>query len=253
MLTALGMFLNKLTQYSPLDGEEQKALLSLEGSFATLKAHSPLYPPAARPHLVSLVVEGIVGREEITAHAHRQTTAIYLNGDIPDLNCLYLPTADEGFVALAPTIVLRMPQAAFRSMMLQHPGISEAITRYLLLHAAITAKWLGRFGGRDAPSRMAHFFCEMALRSRSEIDNSFSYPMPLTQTQLAEVCGISTVHANRSMNALRKSNVLDLSHGSCEVRDWGGLVEIAGFNQSYLRMGQQFRLAQESLPETLQS
>lgn len=65
---------------------------------------------------------------------------------------------------------------------------------------------------------MANFFCEMLLRLYSRglcgIDR---FHLPITQTDLAECCGMTPVHTNRMLAELRDQGVCTFSQGMAEL------------------------------------
>jgi CRP-like cAMP-binding protein len=62
------------------------------------------------------------------------------------------------------------------------------------------------------------------------------YEMPFTQEQLGDATGLSTVHVNRTMTALRDNGLISTSRGSIVVKDWEALQEVAGFDPTYLHL-----------------
>jgi CRP-like cAMP-binding protein len=101
--------------------------------------------------------------------------------------------------------------------------------------AAITRELSLSLGQRSALSRMAHLFCELHVRldvvGRARPDG---YELPLTQRELAECLGLTVVHANRTIQELRRRNLVDLENRQLTIRDRRGLQGVAEFDPSYL-------------------
>jgi CRP-like cAMP-binding protein len=66
--------------------------------------------------------------------------------------------------------------------------------------------------------------------------DSWSFHIPLTQSLLSEALAISPVHANRVVQALRRSKVLRWERDLITILDWDRLVDMAEFDPTYLRM-----------------
>ena len=98
----------------------------------------------------------------------------------------------------------------------------------------------GQVGRRDAPTRMAHFFCEMACRwERATPENGTRLPHALTQQQMSEILSITPVHVNRTLQRLRQDRLVDtLERSIMRILDWSKLVTVGDFDSAYLRMGQ---------------
>jgi CRP-like cAMP-binding protein len=82
---------------------------------------------------------------------------------------------------------------------------------------------------------MAHLFCELHTRldvvGRAEPDG---FAFPLTQRELAECLGLTVVHANRTLQALRGRHLIELVGRRLTILDREGLEEVAEFDPDYL-------------------
>ena len=80
----------------------------------------------------------------------------------------------------------------------------------LVLEGAMR-EWLVNLGTRRAPSRVAHLICGLLVRLRAVGLADFdSFDFPLTQVDLADTLGMSTVHMNRSLQDLRSAQLIEL-------------------------------------------
>ena len=82
---------------------------------------------------------------------------------------------------------------------------------------------------------MAHLFCELDMRLNAVgLARSDGFDFPLTQRELAECLGLTLVHANRTIQELRRRNVVELENRRLTILDRRGLEGIAEFDPSYL-------------------
>jgi DNA-binding transcriptional regulator LsrR (DeoR family) len=58
--------------------------------------------------------------------------------------------------------------------------------------------------------------------------------MPMTQAELADAMGISTVHVNRVLQELRGNGLITLKGSRLEVLDWEQLKQAGDFDPAYL-------------------
>jgi CRP-like cAMP-binding protein len=58
--------------------------------------------------------------------------------------------------------------------------------------------------------------------------------MPITQAELADATGLSTVHVNRTMQELRADGLIRTKGGSVIIENWDGLREAGEFDATYL-------------------
>lgn len=106
-----------------------------------------------------------------------------------------------------------------------------------MIDAAIHRQWLAVIGRRSGLGGLAHLLCELYLRlevvGRVE-DRSFR--LPLTQSVLGDMLGLSTVHINRLVAELRAQGLVNWTSGQVEILDWPRLAAIAEFDPAYLRL-----------------
>ena len=60
--------------------------------------------------------------------------------------------------------------------------------------------------------------------------------MPLTQIDLSDALGLSTVHTNRTLQRLRRTGAITWDYGVAEVLDWPLLQELGQFDPTYLQI-----------------
>ena len=95
----------------------------------------------------------------------------------------------------------------------------------------IAYEWLIR-DAMDAASRMAHFLCEHALRSKGRHTDSLE--MPITQAQMGHVTAQTSVNVNRVLRLLEKDGLL-MPIGERRFRaDWDELRRLGRFDPAYL-------------------
>jgi len=61
-------------------------------------------------------------------------------------------------------------------------------------------------------------------------------PWPITQDELADATGLTTVHINRTLRQLREEGLIELNRREMTVLDAERLRQVAGFNPNYLHL-----------------
>jgi len=94
-------------------------------------------------------------------------------------------------------------------------------------------------GRRTAYARIAHLFCEMIVRFRAMgMVHQNRCHFPITQQHLSDSLGLSAVHTNRTLQALRGEGLLSFQHGELVVLDWPGLKAAGEFDAGYLHQSE---------------
>jgi len=115
------------------------------------------------------------------------------------------------------------------------PKLTRLLWHSTLRDASMHREWILSIGQRSGIGRIAHLICEMYMRSRAAgLTDGASFPFPLTQIELGEACGMTSVHTNRMLQQLRREQLVTMSMRRVRILDWERLVEIAEFDASYL-------------------
>lgn len=233
----LQRFLERLTSRSILSAEEQEAILSLPGHTTQVEANRDFVRLGETVDHATLIVAGVVGRFGQNAEGGRQITALHIPGDMADLHSVVQPEGTSALQALSVATIMRIPHAPIRAATARYPALAEALWRDCMVDAAILSQWVINLGRRDAKSRIAHLLCETAWRfgvaPTATGDRLFSFP--LTQTQLGDATGLTPVHVNRVLRALRKQGLVDVGQRMVRIRDWEGLVKVGDFDPTHLQ------------------
>ena len=234
---ALSLFLKRLLTHSDLNDEECAAVAALPTSQMDVRANHDFVRLGEAVEYACLVERGLVGRSGQTEDGKRQFVSVHVPGEMVDLHSLMVPQADAALNALTHSTVFRVPHSALREVRLLYPAVAGAFWRDCVVQAGIVAQWLVNVGRRDARSRLAHLLCEMALRyARIGGQPANGYELPMTQEQLADALGLTSVHVNRTLMGLRDSDLVAVSRNMVTIHDWAGLALVGEFDPAYLHL-----------------
>ena len=229
-------FLDRLTSRSVLSHAEQQAILGLPTYAAQVQANCDLVCLDEVVDHASLVLDGVVGRFGLNREGERQITALYIAGDMPDLCSVVQPKSSSVLQALSTATIVRVPHRAMRAIAGRHPAIAEAFWRDCMVDTSIISQWVVNIGCREAKSRIAHLLCEMATRNKVDVlSQPALFALPITQTHLGDATGLTSVHVNRMLKALREEGVVFVSRGMVQILNWNKLVAVGEFDATYLQ------------------
>jgi len=84
---------------------------------------------------------------------------------------------------------------------------------------------------------LAHIMCEFIVRMRAVgLAEDHQCELPLTQAELGDALGISTVHVNRTLMELRGEGLIKLQGAKLTVLDWDRLKTVGEFDPTYLHI-----------------
>jgi CRP-like cAMP-binding protein len=229
--------IRKLDKIHGVTATEQQALDKLP---ATLKHFAPgedIIREGDKPTMVCMVVDGTAFRYTIVEPGRRQIMACYIAGDIPDLEGLFLDTMDHSLGVLHSCTIAQIPHDAILRIFEDQPRLGEVFWRETLIDSAMMRKWLACVGRRSALSCIAHMICEFVTRMHAVgLSDRMTCHFPMTQTELGDAAGLSTVHINRTIRDLHKLGLLTWGIHSVTIHDWAGLAQVAQFDPAYLQL-----------------
>jgi CRP-like cAMP-binding protein len=225
----------KLESITDLSQDETEALLALPMRVQDIRADQDIVREGDRPSQCCLLLEGLIARYKFTDKGKRQIFAFHTPGDMPDALSLQLKTMDHSLGTVTPCKVGFIQHEHMRDLFRQHPRLIEVFWRETLIDAAIFREWMIGIGRRSAKTRIAHLLCEMVMRLRAVgLQKGNMVPLPITQAEVGDALGLSTVHVNRTLQDLRKENLLEWERGVLTVLDWEGLTLTGEFDPTYL-------------------
>ena len=229
--------IRRLESIAELSDDDRAALAELPLVPRTVAADVDILREGDRPSECCLIIEGFVARYQTTEEGARQILSFHIPGEMPDLQSLYLRVIDDNLGTLVPTRAAFIPHHALLELFEARPNLASLFWRKTLIDAAIFRRWILNLGRREAYGRMAHLFCELFVRLKAVgLADDHTIELPVTQAELGEALGLSTVHVNRSLQALRADGLVTLRGGRLTIGDWESLVSAAEFDEVYLHL-----------------
>ncbi len=225
----------KLESITDLTPGERQAVLALPMRIQEVRADLDVVREGDRPTQCCLILEGFTCRYKFTDKGKRQIFAFHTPGDIPDLQSLHLKTMDHTLGTITPCRLAFIGHEQMRALLRSHPRLTDVFWRDTLIDAAIFREWMLGIGRRSAKARLAHFLCEMVMRLRAiGMQRGNTVPLPITQAEVGDALGLSTVHVNRTLQELREEGLLTWDNGILAILDWDRLKGAGEFDPSYL-------------------
>ncbi|WP_051242666.1 Crp/Fnr family transcriptional regulator [Stappia stellulata] len=239
----------KLQNSGPLDPDDLERLDQVVATPYDCNARDDLIRQGEDPENVHLVVSGMVCRYKILPEGRRAIVALMLPGDICDLHVAILGRMDHSLGALTNCRIVRIPRRTIEDLLDNHPRIRRALFWSTLVDEAILREWLVNMGRRRADQQMAHLFCELHTRLEA-VDEMYDALMPLTQEELGDILGISSVHAQRVLSKLRNKGLVTVQDSRVALPDIDALREFAQFESDYLHLEDRWghHMSRDSIP-----
>jgi CRP-like cAMP-binding protein len=229
--------LRKLANFTQLSDEECDAVNQSTQDVREFGAREDVISQGDRTGGVKLLLEGFACRYKMLEDGRRQIVAYFVPGDLCDLRVFILKRMDHSIGAVVASKVASISPDNILKMTHNYPTLTRALWWSTLVEEAIAREWIVNVGQRNALERTAHLFCELLYRFRAVgLNQGNSCTLPLTQVELAETLGLSSVHVNRTLQELRRQKLITLEGGTLSIQDLDALKELSFFNPDYLHL-----------------
>lgn len=226
----------KLDGYADLSEGDRALLRAITAEHRSIAQATDLIRQGEPPDGAFLMLDGFACRYKLRRTGMRQITAYLVPGDVFGLDAAPLALADHSVGTLSPCRVVRIAPEVIETLM-QRPRIADAVRMCSLVDAATSREWLVNVGRRAAPERLAHLFCELLARMQMVgLVSGDGYMLPVTQTDLADTTGLTSVHVNRSLQDMRREGLIELRKRRLRILDLPRLRTLAEFDPAYLHL-----------------
>jgi len=202
-------FLTKLERGGELTPGDREALLGLCSPVRSVPARTDLATEGDPLNSLFLILEGWVCRYRMLSNGNRQITALLLPGDLSQPFGVAPPVLSHCLMTLSAVSLCEISPRALRALTRSSSRIEDALWLDLHLERDLTSELVVSLGRRSATERLACFFCEIYYRLAAvQLIEQPIFEIPLVQTELADLLGLSAVHVNRSLKELRRRKLL---------------------------------------------
>ncbi|HEY0112512.1 MAG TPA: Crp/Fnr family transcriptional regulator [Allosphingosinicella sp.] len=225
----------RLERRSPLSPSSRQALLGLPHNLRKLAAGAHIVRDGDCTEHCALLLSGFAYRYKITGEGARQIISIHMAAEFVDLQNAMLQMSDHSVQTLTEVEAAMIPRQAVQELALGNPEIGQALWIDTLIDASIFREWVVNVGRRDSRARVAHLLCEFSLRMEAAgLARDHRYELPMTQEQLADAVGLTSVHVNRVLKQLGEEGLISRDKRSIVIEDWDRMRHVGDFNERYL-------------------
>jgi CRP-like cAMP-binding protein len=233
----LAKWLEQLEFVGALADEDRRAVLGLPHRVRRVDAGSYLVREGDLPRQCAVLLEGFAYRQKFTGTGSRQILAVSIPGDAVDLQNIFLEISDHSVQLLTQAKVADIPREALQALARSRPAVGMAIMAITLVEASVLREWVVNVGRRDSRARIAHVLCEFAVRLEARgLATEEGFELPMTQEQLADATGLTSVHVNRVLKSLEADGLISRRRRQIHFENWRALQDVGDFSRRYLHI-----------------
>lgn len=185
--------------------------------------------------LTFLIRSGWVMRYRITAGGRRLIIGISLPGDFIGLHVNFKNSSIYSAAALTDASLALIEPVRILEIHRRFPVLASGLDWMTLRHSNILSEHKVSLGARTAAQRILHFLLELWTRlEQVGMANAKGFELELTQEQIGDCMGLSTVHVSRSISRLCKENLVRIDKGVVTFPQVSRSVSFADFDKRFL-------------------
>ncbi|HUJ02156.1 MAG TPA: Crp/Fnr family transcriptional regulator [Rhizomicrobium sp.] len=209
---------------------ELAALESARSGTVVMRPHETIYRQGAPVGDIYNVLSGWVALYQSLDDGRRQITALLLPGDVFGIEPDGLTATTCSAEALTSASLCVIPRERAAALRARFPAYGETFLQFIGREYTLATEHLTSVGRRSALERIAHLLMEIVTRVKRHYPllSGESAQLPLTQTEIGDMLGLTGVHVNRMLRQLREDGLVDVQPGSVRILDADRLARVAG-------------------------
>lgn len=194
-----------------------------------------VFSQGSRPRQLYTVLSGILMRTRLLEDGRRQIINFMFPGDFIGLQAALDEEMGHSVEAVTSATLCVFGKERFFDMVTSQPRLSFDLTWLAAHEEAALEEHIVSLGQRNARERMAAlavFLVQRAFDTGLAPEGVLS--ITITQGQIADMLGLSLVHTNRTLQALRRMRLVDWTLNAIRIPDIGAARTFAGIEASAL-------------------
>ena len=182
---------------------------------------------------VFTLLEGVLIRYKLLEDGRRQIVNFMFPGDLIGLQAAMGEPLAHGVEALTEARLCVFARNRFAELVKSHPELSFDMIWLAAKEEAALEEHLVALGQRTARERIAYLAVFLVQRAKETgLTQGNSVALSVTQTQIADMLGLSLVHTNRTLQILRQSNLIRWNLNEIHIGDMDAAREFSRFDHS---------------------
>lgn len=225
----------RLRAFATLDESDFQQLVALAGPSRIIDRGEYLRHEGDSPPGLYLLIKGWMASTLTFNDGARQMLKVNLPGDMLGAPSLAFSAATDSLLALSEAEVKPVPLRMFGDIFRHSAKLASLIFLVSLEERVMIMDRLASIGRTHTAERVAALMLHLHDRLiRTDPTIGTEFDVHLTQHDVADLVGVTTVHVNRTLQKLRTQRVLDWRYGRVKIMNREALVELAGLPPRHL-------------------
>lgn len=202
--------LHRFEQFGLLSEAEREAVLALPGRPYTIERGQTILRENDEARGFYLLLSGWAAVWNVMPDGGRQIAKIHLPGEPLGTPSMAMRRSTENVLAITEVVIANVPLARFGALFETHPRVAARFLLSVQQERIVLMDRLAAIGRVGAEASVASFLLD--IKERLEPlglvqDNSFD--LMVTQEQIGDVLGLTSVHVNRVLSSLTSRGLIE--------------------------------------------
>ncbi|WP_246352318.1 Crp/Fnr family transcriptional regulator [Sphingomonas xinjiangensis] len=222
------MSLHRLEEFAKLCAGDADMLDNWAGEQIRYPAGAKIRKQGEPATCVYFLAKGWVGSSMSLVDGRRQFMKIHLPGDVLGSPSMSLSAAAETLEAFTEIAVAPVPHRVLGQLIERSPRFAATFLLSVQKERVALMQEKAILGQASAMERMAWFLLDLRGRLQAagmaDVDG---FDCPLKQGQIADLLGMTSVHASRTLTRLQHEGMIDRKRGSIVFKDEAALQALS--------------------------
>jgi CRP-like cAMP-binding protein len=206
----------RLSHYVRLTEAESLSLARLEEQDRAYRRGAVVIRENESPRELFIVRAGWLHSSGVLGNGSRQILRFHFQGDILGLPLLAFADSPETVTAVTDVVLSPFSREKLAQLIADHPRLGALILGLSVAERVALADRLASIGRTSARARVGSLICEFFARMRrlGAVGEDGFIQLPLTQEDIGDATGLTSVHVNRMMRALVDDGIIERNGGN---------------------------------------
>jgi len=175
---------------------------------------------------------GWVATYKTLADGRRQILRVVLPGDMLGFQPDFKANMTHSATSLTECVLCAFPRAEMPELLRSNSKVSKRLSELTARDMSICQTRLLAIGQQTAIEKLAFFCSELYYRINhiyNQADGN-KIQLPLSQEDIGDATGLTKIHVNRTLKALREKGLMSISSKVLTIHDVDGLAALGGFD-----------------------
>jgi CRP/FNR family transcriptional regulator len=214
--------------FAPMTAEELDFMRRFKAGERTVPTGSEVVSQGQTSSALFTVLSGMAVRSIHLPEGQRQVISFVFPGDLIGLQSGLMGEARHSVTAVTDMVLCHFPRNRVWDLFTSQPARAYDLTWIAAVEEHFLGETVATLGQRDATQRVAWALVRIWRRLAAlGMDQEGSVPFPFRQHDLADALGLSIVHTNRVIGALRRSGLAEIVGRRLILHDHATLAALA--------------------------